>query len=136
MLTRLKQLAAARESFAFETTLASRTFAPWIADLIKQGYAFHLIFLWLPSPDLAVNRVAERVRAGGHHVPEEVIRRRYVKGILNLFSLYMPIATTWRVYDSEGSVPRLIAAGSKSIEEFISDVPAWQAIKETAHHGQ
>jgi predicted ABC-type ATPase len=135
MLSRLRQLAVARESFAFETTLASRSFAPWIADLIKQGYAFHLVFLWLPSPELAVNRVAERVRAGGHHVAEEVIRRRYVKGISNFFSLYMPIATTWRLYDSEGLVPRLIAAGSHSIEELISDVSALQTIKETARHG-
>jgi predicted ABC-type ATPase len=80
MLARLKELAASRQSFAFETTLASRTFAPWIADLVAGGYEFHLMFLWLPSADLAVDRVALRVRAGGHHVAEDVVRRRYAYG--------------------------------------------------------
>lgn len=99
MLARLKELAASRQSFAFETTLASRTFAPWIADLVACGYEFHLMFLWLPSADLAVDRAALRVRAGGHHVAEDVVRRRYAKGISNFFSLYQPLAPTWRVYE-------------------------------------
>jgi predicted ABC-type ATPase len=67
-----------KANFAFETTLASRTFAMWIPQLQKQGYQFHLIFLWLQNADLAVFRVNERVRTGGHSVPEATIRRLYI----------------------------------------------------------
>ncbi|MBD3562297.1 AAA family ATPase, partial [Planktothrix sp. FACHB-1355] len=77
MLERLQQLANQRANFAFETTLASRTFAPWIANLRQAGYVFYLLFLWLPSPEVAIARVQQRVREGGHNVPEETIRRRY-----------------------------------------------------------
>jgi predicted ABC-type ATPase len=130
MLKRLKELAAARESFAFETTLASRTFTPWIADLIADGYAFQLIYLWLPSPELAVERVAERVSSGGHNVPEEVIRRRYRKGIANFSSLYQPLATHWYVYDnSQGIAPRFVAGGSGVNEDWMFDPLAWDSIK-------
>jgi len=76
MLKRLHYLAKERVDFAFETTLASSSFAPWIAKLKQSGYTFHLVFLWLPSADFAVARVAERVRMGGHDVPEETIRKR------------------------------------------------------------
>ena len=111
MLGRIRALGAARVGFAFETTLASRTFAPRLARLRKSGYRFHLAFLSLPSPDLAVARVAERVRAGGHDVPEPVIRRRFVSGLWNLFRLYLDLADTWQVFDNSAlAAPRLIAA--------------------------
>ncbi len=85
MLERLHYLAKKRVDFAFETTLASKTFAPWIAKLRETGYVFHLIFLWLPSEEFAINRLAERVRSGGHNVPEDIIRRRYHTGLRNFF---------------------------------------------------
>lgn len=134
MLARLKELAAARESFAFETTLASRTFAPWIRSLVASGYNFHLVFLWLPSSEFAIARVAQRVRMGGHHVPEDVVRRRYAKGIENFFSLYEPLATTWRVYDNDvdAAGPQLIAVGSGIIEEIVVDEAKWRSIKTQA----
>jgi predicted ABC-type ATPase len=69
MLSRIRELASQRVNFAFETTLASRSFAPWLRQLATSGYAVHLVYLWLPSADFAVERVAERVRAGGHNVP-------------------------------------------------------------------
>lgn len=82
MLHRLHALAAARETFAFETTLASRNFAPWLRSLKSH----------LPTPDLAVARVAERVRQGGHDVPETVIRRRFAAGLTSFFTLFEPVA--------------------------------------------
>ena len=134
MLRRLKELAASRASFAFETTLASKSFAPWIQRLCKGGYEFHLIFLYLPSPELAIERVANRVRAGGHHVSPEVVRRRYFGGIRNFFRLYRPLASQWRVYDNDDrSGPRLIAAGSAATEELVADAAMWHRIKEVAH---
>lgn len=82
MLRRLRQLADEGRDFAFETTLASRSFAPWIARLRhERNYRFHLAYLWLPGPELAVSRVGERIRAGGHAVPPDDIRRRYRRGI-------------------------------------------------------
>jgi predicted ABC-type ATPase len=126
MLRRLHELAAARRSFAFETTLASRSFAPWISGLIEDGYRFHLIFLWLPSPDMAVQRVQSRVLAAGHSVPEETVRRRYLAGIRNFFALYQPLATTWRVYDnSDSASARLLAEGGRLKRNRIIDRRRW-----------
>ena len=76
MLKRLHELASQKRTFAFETTLAARHNAGWINGLRSAGYSFQLIFLWLRSPELAINRVQERVRSGGHDVPEKIIRRR------------------------------------------------------------
>jgi predicted ABC-type ATPase len=113
-----------------KTTLASKTFAPWIDRLIRSGYDFHLVFLWVPSVDFAIERVAQRVRAGGHSVPEEVIRRRYTKGIANFFSLYQPLATSWRVYNnSRGRRPKLIAAGRERGRKSIRNAAQWRAFK-------
>lgn len=109
MLTRLRELAAAHESFAFETTLASRTFAPWLAELKTQGWRVRILYVWVQSADTSVARVAARVRKGGHDVPEDVIRRRYLRSAHNLFSLYLPLANAWRIYDNTGGKPRLIA---------------------------
>jgi predicted ABC-type ATPase len=77
MLRRVQELADERRGFALETTLASRSFAPWLERLRAVGYSVHLVYLWLPSADLAVARVAERVQRGGHAVAEQVVRRRY-----------------------------------------------------------
>lgn len=87
MLQRIRELAGSRASFAFESTLASRTIEGFLREQIAVGYAVHLLFLWLPSPELAVARVAERVRTGGHHVPDDVVRRRYNRGLRNLLGL-------------------------------------------------
>lgn len=92
MLERMHYLANNNEDFAFETTLASRSFAPWISKLKDKGYLFHLTFLLLDTADLAVSRVAERVKMGGHFVPEETIRRRFKGGLKNFFNLYKPLA--------------------------------------------
>lgn len=129
MLTRLKELAAQRVGFAYETTLASRMFARWLAELRQNGYRVHILFLWLPSADFAVDRVSDRVRMGGHHVPEETIRRRYAAGLRNFFSLYQPLVNTWRIYDnSNRSGPRLIARGRASRVTRVLDDETWTLI--------
>ena len=129
MLERLRQLANQRVNFAFETTLATRSFSPWIANLRQTGYRFHLIFLWLPSPELAIARVQERVRTGGHDVPDETIRRRYRAGIRNFFQLYRPLADTWRFYNnSDTAQPRIIASGKCEIVDAIYDAGIWESI--------
>jgi predicted ABC-type ATPase len=133
MLRRIRQLARQRTNFAFESTLAGRSLAPWLADLINSGYRFHLLFLWLPSPELAVARVVHRVRMGGHDVPEETIRRRYHAGLRNFFGLYQPLAETWRMYDnSRWMTPRLVASGEGAAVTEVTDEPTWQRIRQHA----
>lgn len=129
MLARLDALARQRESFAFETTLATRSFAPWLRNLRTSGYDAHLFFLWLSSPDLAIARVTDRVGMGGHFVPEEVVRRRYSAGIRNFFSLYRPLATTWTVYNTSGPEPARVAEGLASETIGVYDKDVWETIK-------
>jgi predicted ABC-type ATPase len=129
MLERIHYLAKKRVDFAFETTLSSKTFAPWIADLRKTGYDFHLVFLWLPNDDFAVARVAERVRMGGHNVPEETIRRRYDSGLQNFFHLYLPLTDTWDLYDNSGPKPRMIAFCDEGQDIIVNDSIIWHNIK-------
>lgn len=100
MLDRLKYLAAQKVDFAFETTLAARTFARFLKKCQNNGYRINLIYIWLHNSDLAVSRVALRVAAGGHNIPEDIIRRRYYRGLDNFFQLYSPIADRWIVYDN------------------------------------
>lgn len=129
MLVRLDELARRRASFAFETTLSGRTYARRISHLLQDGYRFHVVFLWLDSPELAVARVEDRVRAGGHAVPEEVVRRRYDAGLRNFFEMYLPLTTGWKVYDnSRGLRPRLIATGKGTVKREILDRTTWSLI--------
>src|SRR5215208_2498675 len=95
MLARLHELADEGADFAFETTLSGRTYLGWLAGLRRTGYRVRLEYIWLSSPDLAVNRVRDRVRRGGHSIPEDTIRRRYDVSLRNFFRLYRPIADTW-----------------------------------------
>ncbi len=136
MLRRLDELADASADFAFETTLASRHFAKWIRQLKqRRKYRFHLIFLWLPSADHAVGRVARRVRLGGHHVDEETVRRRYRSGLRNFFELYRPLANRWSVYDNSGVQLRLIAAGLGPRLGKLPDPATWQYLVQEYGHG-
>ena len=130
MLTRLEDLARRRRSFAFETTLASRSFAPWLARRRRDGYRIALVFLWLPNAELAIARVAQRVAAGGHAVPESTIRRRFDRGLRNFFELYLPLADTWFLYDnSDLAAPRGIARGQRTDEIEALDEEAWRSLQ-------
>lgn len=129
MLTRLHELAGQRVSFAFETTLASRSFAPWLRQLRASGYEIHILFLWLPSADFAVDRVAERVRSGGHNVPAEIVRRRYRAGLGNFFTLYQPLASTWVLYDSSRPEPKLVAERLESEPLRVYDEGTWAVVE-------
>lgn len=135
MLKRLRQLGLRRENFAFETTLATRSFAPWLAELKTTGYRLHLVFLSLPSAELSIERVAERVAAGGHHVPAATVRRRFQRGLQNLFTLYLPLMDSWRFYDNScPDGPRLVASGVGSKAKQIADSSLWQAFVEDYGH--
>lgn len=129
MLQHLHDLAEERANFAFETTLASRTFAPWIAKLKNTGYQFHLFFAWVPSAEVSIRRVRRRVLLGGHGIPEETIRRRYQRGLENFFRLYRPLTDGWEFYDNDNEKePTLVAMGNSTME-LIADETLWKKIK-------
>jgi predicted ABC-type ATPase len=99
---------------------------------VSSGYTAHLVFLWLPSAEFALERVAERVRAGGHHVLPETVRRRYSAGLRNFFTLYQPLVSGWVLYDSSGPVPRPVAEALESCPPTIYDQQIWDAAQEQA----
>ena len=113
LLTKIKELAESKQDFAFETTLASRSFLPFLKDCKKNGYSIHLIYFYLANSTLALNRVKQRVQKGGHSIPEDVVHRRYKRSLLNLFNLYLPIVDYWMIYDNSttGSYPELLTRG-------------------------
>lgn len=130
MLKRLDELADDGENFAFETTLASRSFVPWIGKLKTEGYHFHLTFILLDDADLAVARVAERVMLGGHFVPEETIRRRYKAGLKNFFNMYKPIADSWKMYDNTNIGNFALIASNMNNDIVINNEPMWDKLIE------
>ena len=114
MLKEIESHVRRRESFAFETTLSGRRYSALIPEWQRIGYEVVLIFLWIPKVDLAINRVRERVRQGGHDVPEEVIRRRYEAGWRNFNLVYRRLVDHWFLYDNSGRVPVLLEKGTKT----------------------
>jgi predicted ABC-type ATPase len=116
MLQRIETLAEVREDFGFETTLAGRSWRPLLERLKEQGYRLHAFFLWLPEPELALARIEERVRAGGHSVPEEVVRRRFRRGLRNFFQLYAPILDAWAIFDGSAKSPDVVAMWVADLE--------------------
>jgi predicted ABC-type ATPase len=134
MLDHLRELVTARRSFAFETTLAARTYARWLEELRRDGYAVHLFYYWLDSTELAIRRVAERVRSGGHHVPDDTIRRRYSRSVRNFLELYRPVVTTWQVYDNSNGGSRLIAFNNSYFDTILAP-DVWDSFNRSANDG-
>ncbi|MCI5125126.1 MAG: hypothetical protein D3925_11795 [Candidatus Electrothrix sp. AR5] len=108
----------------------SGVFFPWLKQLKQQHYEVILIYFWLPSADLAVERVAERVRSGGHSVPEHTVKRRYYNSIRNFFSLYQPIADNWAIFDnSEKERPLIIAEGNAVYNVTVKRQKQWESMQ-------
>ena len=108
MLERLAYLIEKRESFAFETTLSGLAYLRFLSEAKLAGYTVTFFYVWLESFELAINRVALRVSKGGHNIPQDVIERRYFKGIEN-FKKYATLANNWYVYNNSGSAYELVA---------------------------
>jgi len=119
-------------SFAFETTLSTRSYAHLLSEMKQHGYAVYLIFLYLDSPNLAIDRVHERIRQGGHAIPDDVIYRRYYRGLWNLFHLYMPIVNQWVVYHNADQQQNIIASGNANHLSIINHT-LWNRMKEQIH---
>jgi predicted ABC-type ATPase len=112
----------------YETTLAARSFVPFLIACKDRGYSINLMYFWLQSPELAIERVARRVASGGHSIPVEVIRRRYERGRKNLIDLYLPLCDGWAIYDNSTSEFKFIAGQSIDQEPIIYDQEIWEQI--------
>lgn len=121
MLTRIKDLIYKKKSFAFETTLATRSYVGLIKEAKKNGYKVHLVFLWLNSVDLAIKRVKTRVQKGGHNIPVNTIKRRYHAGLDNLFNLYSAVVDEFVIHDNSDGNLELLAAQSEGKLTIINE---------------
>lgn len=127
MLERIHDLIEKKEDFAFETTLATRSYLGIIRKAQKLGYFISLVFFWLESENLAIQRVKKRVSEGGHHIPEVVIRRRYKRGINNLFKLFFNEVDYLLIFDNSGPIPILVAEKETKLQ--IINVSKFESIK-------
>ena len=109
LLTQIHEFAEQRADFAFETTLAGKTYIQLLRKLKQQGYAIHLFFLWIPSVELALARIRDRVAQGGHNVPAADVRRRFWRSVQNFLRVYRPLLDSWTVFNTSVAPPALIA---------------------------
>ncbi|MFH1146418.1 MAG: zeta toxin family protein [Pseudomonadota bacterium] len=128
LLTRIKELTKAKQDFGFETTLSGRSYVSLLSKMQTDGYSIVLFFLWLPSADLAVARVRNRVQQGGHNVPESIVRRRFEAGIRNLFQLYRPWLNAWWIYDASRLPPEIVAQEEDG-KLLVLDSPLFEKIR-------
>ena len=129
MLIRMNEMLTLQEDFAIETTLATKSYANFIRRAQEVGYFVTLIYFWLDSPELAVRRVEQRVRFGGHNVPEDVVIRRYYAGMKNLFSRFIPISDYWILIDNSIDPFRMIAEGERTQVTEIQDEELFYYLK-------
>ena len=129
MLNRIKELLENGETFAFETTLATKSYKSKIIDAQYRGYVVTLLFFWLEDVTLAVERVRTRVLEGGHNIEKEVILRRYTNGIKNLFDIYLPIVDEAMIFDNSAGFPDLIAEKTKDFELDIINITKFDKLK-------
>jgi predicted ABC-type ATPase len=130
MLQRIQQLMDEKEDFAFETTLSTRSYVSLIKKARINGYKITLFYFWLRSPDLAKQRVAKRVSQGGHNIPDDVVERRYYRGVSNLLNLYIPVVDKWTVFDNMEVAPNVIAKGTMNDDKMIVNSELWNIFSE------
>lgn len=119
VLGQIHEFAQRGVDFAFETTLSGKSYANLFSALKKKGYAIHLFFLWVPSAELAIARIRDRVRDGGHNVPAIDVRRRFIRGLRNFFSIYEPMLYSWMLFDNSKAKPVLIAKRRNGCREIV-----------------
>lgn len=128
MLERIELLLSQHIDFAIETTLATKSYVSLVKKAQSFGYEVTLLFLWLPSAEMAVERVKKRVLTGGHDIPEEIVRRRYGRGLRNLIKDFMPICNHWHIYENiDGQYNEIIRSSNGNVT--IVKIELWELIK-------
>ncbi len=128
MLMKVHYLLQKGETFSIETTLATRSLLKIIERAQRLGYDVTILYFWLSSPQKAIERVAERVRNGGHDIPSEVIKRRYYMGLDYLINHYIPVCDHWIIADNSEPPFRVIAQGNKGEQDIIKDTATYNII--------
>lgn len=128
MLRRLQELLFQKVDFAFETTLSTRSFVEFIKQAKETGYTINLIYYWLDSSELAIERVRIRVAEGGHHIPTDTIIRRYYAGLKNFINLYKDKVDYWMLIDNSKTEPELIAEGRMQERQQVENLVKWEII--------
>jgi predicted ABC-type ATPase len=132
MIERMRNLVREGQSFAFETTCSGRGYAGLLRRCKAEGWRVTLLFLWLPSPQIALDRVARRVRGGGHAIPSNAVIRRYWAGLSNLRDLYLPLADVAAIYDNSDEGRTLIAERTPGAHLVLHDAARWAMIERAA----
>ena len=128
MLERFNYLVKTEQTFAIETTLATKIYKGKIEIAIELGYSVRLLFFWLPTVQMAIDRVAIRVSEGGHNIPDDIVTRRYFRGMQNLLKIYIPLCNEWAVFDNSDGQPLLLARGLKK-EITVMNKKIWNNFK-------
>ena len=134
MLRRLQELLTLGQDFAFETTLSTRSFVGLIKQAKDLGFNINLIYYWLDSVELAIERVKTRVTEGGHHIPTDTIIRRYYAGLKNFITLYSNKVDYWMLIDNSGTEPELIAEGRDAVNFEIANSEKWSLINKLVNN--
>jgi predicted ABC-type ATPase len=119
MLEQIHSLAERGVGFGFETTLSGRTYVKLLQEMKRKRYLIHIFFLWISDVELALERIRLRVRNGGHHIPEVIVRRRFGRSLPNFLRVYKPLADSWTIFDNSGDVPKMIAFGESGKLEIL-----------------
>jgi predicted ABC-type ATPase len=130
MIERMRAKVRAGESFAIETTCAGKSYIRFLEQCKQDGWRIMLLYFWLSSPETAVARVAQRVSAGGHNIPTDVIMRRYYAGLANMRNLYLPLAHEAKIYDNASNRRILIAEKRDGLAFLVHDQERWEKIEE------
>jgi predicted ABC-type ATPase len=130
MIERMRDSVAGGRSFGFETTCSGKSYLPLLERCKGNGWRITLIYLWLRSPQDAIDRVARRVRKGGHSIPADTIIRRLHVGLNNMRNLYLPLANTAAIYDNGGERRVLIAEKESGLPLMILDAERWSRMEE------
>jgi predicted ABC-type ATPase len=128
MLKRINKMLESGENFAFETTLSTKSYIQFIKKARLLDYQVTCLFFWLDSEELAISRVETRVKEGGHHIPEDVIRRRYKSGLKNFFNLFLDKVDNWLFINNSGDAYEVIAEGALN-DETINNMEQWELLK-------
>ena len=129
-LDQIADFSRKKSDFAFETTLAGKGYANIFKQMKRDSYEIHLFFLWLPDVKLALARVADRVRKGGHNIPEQDVKRRFKRGIWNLFHVYRELFDTWTVFDNSTTDAEIIVKSEKNILSVVDEVNYRKILKQ------
>ena len=129
MIERMQALVRSGESFAFEMTCAGRAHAHWLRKCQAQGWRVALLFLWLPTPEAALHRVARRVREGGHAVARDVVIRRWRAGLANMRNLYLPLSNAAAIHDNSDGTRILVAERTPDAPLVVHDAVRWAMIE-------